>query len=535
MISKIKALSVIMILFAMCHSSYAKLNLSLAEESLFNEENFRNKLDHALLAANGKEWYVENVMFKRHANINIFFAPCNALAMTSRYPVDRDFLDGLKRAIDYLADTNENAVFINPRAFSETSIPSKDLNYLHELNYWALFISVEWRTMVQYGKLDQSNAENLVAAFYSTITTKYPFGAPQSIDNYINKYLRSCKKKGVRPFANDYDNKRSDFTTADIEHFLECRFKTMDYYTDKSKTLENPISTFTYQSTKSNNKECKYFKTHNFNTSLKFKSIKDVVAADSIERLTFATCPQNIDKKYLIKSISKFNNALYEANGRDWYVKNVVFSSPQPCDLYFPFDGCFIFSSRNEVDSTYIMGITRAINYLATKRDTLYAPIEGWRQPYRNKDHTVRTICRWIEKMNRHYLFDDGWRTRIQSGSFSFTHSCPGSVNIEAFGFSNIILRTILDNGTIEGRKFRQDYEKSCRERNLNVIGNNCSELSEMYDDKDIDLFLEWMKKADEFYLSLRDPPISHIMDHVYTFSHRVQLIRVITKEVSKK
>lgn len=530
-----KTLFVIMMFIVAFNLGHAKLSLSIYDEFLFNEESFRNKLDHALYAANGKEWYVENVMFKNHANIYIFFAPGNTLAMTSRFPVDREFLDGLKRGIDYLADMDETVYINNPEAFNSTSVMPKDLKYLYGLNYWAFFISVEWRTMAQYGKLDQSNANKLVVAFYSTITTKYPFGTPKSLDNYINKYKRSCKKKGVRPFASNYDNKRADFTAADIEHFLECRFKTMDYYTDKSRIPHNPIHTFTYQSTKSNNKKCMYFEIQDIKASLKYKRIEDVVAADSIERLTLAACPQNIDKKCLTKSLCKLNKALYEANGRDWYVDNIVFGKHRLSDLYFPFEGCFLYSSRNEVDSTFIVGLTRAINYLATRRDTLYAPVEGWRQPYKDKEHTDKAICKWIEKRNRYYLFDDGWRTRIQSGSFSFTHSCPGSIKIEAFGFSNIILQTSLDNGTIEGRKFRQGYEKSCRERNLKLIGNDYSRLRDSYNDNDIDLYLEWVKKADEFYLSMPDPPVSHIMNFVYAFSHRDQMIRVITKEISKK
>lgn len=250
--------------------------------------------------------------------------------------------------------------------------------------------------------------------------------------------------------------------------------------------------------------------------------------------LTLAVYPPSIDSLAILKSKSMINQALYDANGRDWYVNHILFGSRLQSSLFFTAGRNSVYKSWEEPDSSFVIGMSKAIDLLALRNDTLFIPLKDWDNPYCEDEKILETIGKWQDQLLTSFLLGADWKTKIETGRIGIAALEYGE-HYNPIGFQNIRLWPRLDNGTEPGRAFRNAYERSCRDRGLNKIDETEIGRCQKYTDTEIDLYLEWIRMADDYYAGLLAPSVFHIMDFDYPHIAQIPLARLTIREVCKQ
>ncbi len=521
----------IIMITAMTQTVFAQLTISLCDD--FGHaipEITRKKLDKALYEANGRDWYVDNILFsERSMSATVFFSPGNVLYVNSKNLVGKELTNGLKSALDFLADKGDTIYIDRPdyefdiqRALTDKKYMEGGMEESYARNYIIchgyLYLS---KTVV--GKDTKDNSGKTVRLFYGDFTKKYPYNGID-IDTFYHKYKESCESLGLKPIANDDYARRAHYTDADIDHYLECRFCALDFY-KRATEPEYSLPLLEYRRAKSNSGPFEYLETTRY----------DLERSDSCKtcgtcRLTLAAFPPKIDPEGLTRSVSMINKALYEANGRDWYVDKILFGARHPSSLYFTTGGLFTYMSIDELDSSFAVGIANAIDLLAIKKDTLYAPVKEWTRPHCDSTRISHAIKKWQERNLDHLLFSGDWKTKISTAHIFLTAFNYGE-DFDPFGFYNLHLWPRLDNGTKQGRIFRREYEKGCRRKGLKAIGEPDIETREHYSEEDIDFYLDWVMKADDYYIGMTAPSVYYVMDISYPLRLDTPVASLTVKE----
>lgn len=493
----------------------AKLGISVyTGRDLVSDPYAKNKMDYALYAANGREWFVDNVLFHDYGNVYIFFAPGDFIAVTSRYfrhssrqEITKEYILGIKNAIDYLAEHDETLYIKDSLSASVDFLREQNeiLEDIYANNHWFFFIYPGWEAEARFGRLDDENSKGMVCMNYNHMSTIDAFGDSGKEGNFIRVYEDSCRKKGLKPIlrpSRPYMERPEDYSDEDIDFFLECRFGDLDfnkkgYHTELYPTPEF-VHVLDYKPIRFNERTFRFYKTA-VTPGESRKIVKD-------STLTLAVYPSELGPVGRIRSISKISKALYEANGREWFVDNLLFSPRMTSDLYFPADGLFCYRTGYTPDDEFVTGLAKAINLISLRNDTLCASVREWMAPYALDDDAV---ARWIEDNRQHYLFDDTWTAEIRTFGWDFQFKdLEKRRRFEPFMLEDVRLWTHFDNGTEEGRAFRNGYEKDCRDGNLKIIGDRAIGARTDYSDEDIDMFVDWIMKANDYYISLPLPTV---------------------------
>lgn len=206
----------------------AKLTLLATDSFIYNKNH--SKIDRALYEANGREWYVDNILFNEQPgnDVKIFFAPGDVLAIMTTAIFKDDFFLGIKKAIDYLADKGEELEVMEVPDHGEATetFLSDKLSRYHDLGFRFLFF-MRWKTGAWFGEF---NSENINKICMTSVNLLYKYPPAFINKKYKEDYLESCRKNGVRPIADDCMHGRIDYVDADIDHYLKYRFKTFDFY-----------------------------------------------------------------------------------------------------------------------------------------------------------------------------------------------------------------------------------------------------------------------------------------------------------------
>lgn len=520
----------------------AKLGISVyTGRSIVFDAYAKNEMDYALYAANGRDWFVENVLFSDYGSVFIFFAPGNFIGMKFKYyrqsskqePTE-EYIIGIKKALDYLAE-RDGILYIRDSCSLGVNygVGLKDLlEAIHMHDHWFFFLFPEWRAEARFGRLGADNSKGMVSMVYNNGATIDAFGESSQEGSFISAYEESCRKKGVRPILRPhqpYGGRPECYSDADIDFFLECRFGDLDfnkteYHTEQYPTQEL-VHVLDYEPAISNERTFQLYKT----TTLTPRDTSDPLD-DYI--LTMAVYPSELGPVGRLRSLSKISRALYEANGREWFVENMLFSPRMRSDLYFPENRLFCYRTEYTPDDGFVSGLARAIDLLSVKKDTLCAPVRGCKAPY--DVITDKAVEDWIEKNRQHYLFDDSWTAEVRAFGWEFLFKDIEKRNFEPFALEDISIWPHLDNGTEEGRIFRSEYEKDCKARNLKIIGDHDIEPRSDYSDEDIDLFVDWIMKANDYYISLPPPSVLRAINVSYSVG-QVNERKLTTREVCRQ
>lgn len=527
----------IIMLVALSQTVYANLTISIGSVDVT-----RYELSYALYAANGREWYVDNILFSDHKqSVSVYFAPAGVVSIASRDPIEKNVIIGIKRAIDFLAENGETLYVNKPMMSFDMGKASRNRDYLsdcmegiYNANYMAYFF-LGWRTVAQFGRLTPDNSKKLVQFFFDDFMDKMPYGyiLGDESEGY-KKYVASCERNGVVPIVNDYKKGRSCYTEADVDHYLEFWFGTKDSYNKVAKRQDAPLPLFDYSSNELNTDYFQLFQTTSIHGEYDYSKRPDKHVQSA---LYLGVYPQAVDPKGILRSVSMINKSLYDSNGRDWYVEHMLFGSQRQSHLYFLKEGHFSYTSYECGNFNFADGIIKAIDRMAEKSDTIFAPIYEWPRPYGDSERDSVAINKWLASNLICYLFDDDWKSRIESGKRAQKRAVDISEKITPFGLKDISLYPRLDNGTMEGRIFRHAYEKSCKEKHLKMLGGSERGQRRLYSDDEIDLYLEWVMKADDYYISLPAPSVYRIMDFEYSnYSYILDKTRLLTvREVCKQ
>ena len=166
--------------------AHAVLNICLCEKRAFAKlmlEVTQKKLDYALFAANGKDWYLDHILFSNASkSVYIYFAPGDVVCFNSKWPIGETLEIGLKKAIDYLAYQGDTLYLALPRGVDDIKKAAKDKIYLdsimrssYEANFFSFFVRMRYSD-ARFGKLDMEAAKRLVRFDY-VFTDKYPYGS----------------------------------------------------------------------------------------------------------------------------------------------------------------------------------------------------------------------------------------------------------------------------------------------------------------------------------------------------------------------
>lgn len=536
----IKLLSKLIIFIVLPLSVRAELTISICAERLGADNllyTTRNKIDYALFAANGSEWYLDKILFSDDIKgVSIFFAPGNVICFNSRRPIGEELEIGIKRAIDYLSEKGDTLFLPRPKYDFDITKAMKDNKYLdeameqvYEKNFRHYFVWFRYSNAI-FGNLDMAGAEKLVEFFYSAFTAKFPYGGgdPEQSRLYMEKYNESCGLLGLSPIAKNNVVRRSDYTEDEINHYLDYRFSGPGFRTDiKDKLYSVPI--LSYRATSSNTGPFQFFKS-------RFYHLADPQVCNTERRhtLALAVYPDSINSMGIVKSASMVNRALYEANGRDWYVEHVLFGTRRPSSLYFTTGGMCTYRSWNVPDSSFVIGVSKAINLLALKNDTLYAPVNEWPHNDCDGEQLYKIVRQWQAQNLMDFLLGEDWGTKIETGRVGIA-ALEYDEQYNPFGFKELCLWPRLENGTKEGRAFRMEYERNCIEKGFNPFDETEIGQRHKYSDADIDLYLEWVMKADDFYIHLPAPTFFHIMDFNYPMPISDPLLRLTIREVCEQ
>lgn len=277
-----------------------------------------------------------------------------------------------------------------------------------------------------------------------------------------------------------------------------------------------------YEDTESHSRTFKYFDRKKLWSRKEDRRMNSSMTNDEqLPALTLAVCPENFGVHERVRTECKINMSLYEANGRDWYVEYVLLGPRECTQLYFPKTEDFSYLTSSKVDSIFINGLINGIDRLAENGDTLYSSVEGWTSPYGNQGKAITAIEEWINRNRLDYLINTDWSTRIKSGSRALI--IFGDEDLPTFGLSDFHLWPRLDDGTTDGRIFRDAYEKACKELNLNFIDDKAVWSSRACTDADIDLYLEWNFKKWNYYKELPNPIVNHVINS-YSNTRNVRL-----------
>lgn len=502
----------------------ARLTLVATDSYLYNTN--QPKIDRALYEANGRKWYVDNILFNKQpgTDVKIFFAPGDVLAIMTTARYTDDFFLGIKKAIDLLADRGEMLDVLDVSCLGEETETylSDRLNDYYDVGFRYLFF-IRWNTGALFGKLNPENI-NKICMSYINLLDKYP---PSYINKkYMDEYLESCRKNGVRPISDDHTHGRDDYTDADIDHYLKCRFKTLDFYNIIPEIPRESHRILEYGHTELYNRTFKYLDRKKLDKKGKNMRMDSSISADEPPpSLTLAVCPVNSGINEKIRTECKINLSLYEANGRDWYVEYILLGPRERTQLYFPKTDDFSCLTSMRADSIFINGLINGIDRLAENGDTLYISVEGWIQPCDNQTQDETAIEEWIEHNRIDYLINTDWKTRIKSGSRAL--QIFGDEDICTYGLSEFHLWPRLDDGTKESHFFRAGYEKACIDRELNMIKDAAIFPDHIYTDADIDLYLEWNIKKWNYYRALSGPIEKKIINN-YNNSRDIRLYDIL-------
>lgn len=502
----------------------ARLKLVVSDDET-DCNNVNNAMDYALVAANGQDWYVDNVLFGERAyRLSLFFAPGNAVAIASRKTIDQGKIIGIKKALDYLAGNDVTLYFEDvTKEFSFNKPYSKNGNdiavmtqKIYEYNFCEFYIWNLMQTKAIFGQFDCKNTNKLVMVQYH-LTPSFPSSEK------LEEYQASCRNLGLNPISSDpFKRRRIDYSAEDINYFMEYRFKLLNYER-KVKPLPKYCNyMLDYQPTKKN---CSSFKLLEKSQLYYYDSDPRI----DFDTLTLAAFPPEIDRMGTIRSSSVINNAFFRANGTEWYKKYIMFGPRNQSKLYFSFKAKCAYMTCNNTDSAYIRGVLNALDFLFEKNDTLFAPVHEWHQPFLDKINKEKAIENWLIKNRDDFLFSNDWNIQVVKGSATFRSSDSKTVDILPFGFSNINIWPNLINGSMEGRIFRHAYEKECIEKRLNIIDDRCIKSQNAYSKADIEHYLTWIQKADDYYISLPTPSVYQIMDNNFINMHSSSIISMET------
>lgn len=491
----------------------ARLKLVVSDDET-DCSNVNGAMDYALVAVNGQDWYVDNILFgERSYRLSIFFAPGNAVAIASRKSIDKEIIIGVKKALDYLAGIDVTLYFEDAtKEFSFNKPYSKNGNdiammtqKIYEYNFCDFYIFNVIHTKAIFGKFDCKNTDKLVSVDYH-LTSSFPSGEE------LKEYEGRCRGLGLNPISSDpFNRRRIDYSNADIKLYMEHRFNPLKFYLKMESLPKYCKYLLDYRPTKSNCGILQLFE----------KSwLYDGDSRSEFDTLTLAAFPPDIDRMGVIRSTSVINNAFYRANGYEWYMKHIMFGARKRSQLYYPFKAACSFMTCNNADSSYIKGVINALNFLSEKYDTLFAPVHEWHHSSFDKKDRETAIEKWLIKNRNDFLYSNDWNIQVVTGGALFRSSESKAFDILPFGFSNINIWPNLNNGSMEGRIFRHAYEKECIMKKLNVIDDFNIKQHNAYSDADIRLYLTWIQRADEYYISLPAPAVYQIMDRNFINTH---------------